>query len=75
MLDWFDSDGRRFFLAIPNPPDLRDPRGLTEQERQVATYVLLGETNKLGVNTRTQLVRKLGPLGVSKPANDAESVS
>ncbi|MGB5374459.1 MAG: LuxR C-terminal-related transcriptional regulator [Polyangiales bacterium] len=98
LVDWFDSDGRRFFLAIPNPPDLRDPRGLTEQERQVVTYVLLGETNKLiayriglspgrvsvllksamhklGVNTRTQIVGKLGPLGVSKPADDAESVS
>jgi DNA-binding CsgD family transcriptional regulator len=71
---------------------------LTEQERQVVTYVPLGETNKLiayriglspgrvsillksaihklGVNTRTQLVRKLGPLGVSTPAHDAESVS
>lgn len=47
MVDWFDSDGRRFILAIPNPPEIRDPRGLTEQERQVVTYVLLGETNKL----------------------------
>jgi DNA-binding CsgD family transcriptional regulator len=47
MVDWFDSDGRRFVLAHPNPPDLRDPRGLTERERQVATYAVLGETNKL----------------------------
>lgn len=47
MADWFNSDGRRFILAIPNPPEVRDPRGLTEQERQVVTYVLLGETNKL----------------------------
>jgi len=47
MVDWFDSDGRRFILAIPNPPEVRDPRGLTEQERQVVTYILLGETNKL----------------------------
>lgn len=85
MVDWFDTDGRRFVLAIPNPPEVRDPRGLTEQERQVVTYVLLGETNKLiayrlglstprvsgllksashklGVKSRTQLVRKLGPL-------------
>ena len=98
MVDWFDTDGRRFFLAIPNPPELRDPRGLTERERQVVTYVLLGETNKLiayriglsqgrvsallksamhklGVNSRTQLARRLGPLGVPKPADDAESVS
>lgn len=47
IVDWFDSDERRFILAIPNPPEVRDPRGLTEQERQVVTYVLLGETNKL----------------------------
>jgi DNA-binding CsgD family transcriptional regulator len=98
MVDWFDTDGRRFFLAIPNPPDLRDPRGLTEQERQVVTYVLLGDTNKLiayriglsqgrvsvllksamhklGVHSRTQLVRKLGPLGVPTPAEYAGSDS
>lgn len=47
MVDWFDTDGRRFVLAHPNPPNLRDPRGLTERERQVATYACLGETNKL----------------------------
>jgi DNA-binding CsgD family transcriptional regulator len=47
MVDWFDSDGRRFILAHPNPPHLRDPRGLDERERQVATYVGLGESNKL----------------------------
>ena len=98
MVDWFDSDGRRFFLAIPNPPDLRDPRGLTEQERQVVAYVLLGETvkliayrlglspgrvsrllksvmHKLGVNSRTQLVRKLGLLGVPTPTDEQESGS
>lgn len=47
LVDWFDSDGRRFVLAHPNPPNLRDPRGLTERETQVATYAALGETNKL----------------------------
>lgn len=47
IVDWFDSDGRRFVLAMPNPPGLQDPRGLTMQERQVVRYVLLGETNKL----------------------------
>ena len=47
MLDWFDSDERRFVLAVPNPPDLGDPRGLTERELQVATYAALGETGKL----------------------------
>ena len=47
MLDWFDADGRRYILAVPNPPEVRDPRGLTEQERQVVAYVALGERNKL----------------------------
>jgi DNA-binding CsgD family transcriptional regulator len=47
MVDWFDSDGRRFVLAHPNPPEVTDPRGLTERERQVAAYAALGETNKL----------------------------
>ncbi|MGD8317995.1 MAG: helix-turn-helix transcriptional regulator [Myxococcales bacterium] len=47
MVDWFDSDGRRFVLGVPNPPDLGDPRGLTERELQVATYAALGETGKL----------------------------
>jgi len=47
MVDWFDSDGRRFVLGVPNPPDLGDPRGLTERELQVATYAARGETGKL----------------------------
>ncbi len=47
VVDWFDSDGRRFVLAKPNPPKVFDPRGLSAQECQVVTYVLLGDTNKL----------------------------
>lgn len=47
LVDWFDTDGRRFILAKPNPPKVFDPRGLSEQECQVVTYVLLGDTNKL----------------------------
>ena len=47
LVDWFDSDGRRFVLARPNPPKVFDPRGLSAQECQVITYVLLGDTNKL----------------------------
>ena len=47
VVDWFDSDGRRFVLARPNPPKVFDPRGLNAQECQVITYVLLGDTNKL----------------------------
>jgi len=47
LLDWFDSDQRRYVLAIPNRPDLGDPRGLTERELEVATYAALGESGKL----------------------------
>ena len=46
-VDWFDTDGRRYVLAIPNAPHVMDPRGLTERERQVATYAAYGHTNKM----------------------------
>jgi len=47
LVDWFDTDGRRFLVAKPNAPRVRDPRGLTDREAQVATYASLGETSKL----------------------------
>lgn len=47
LVDWFDTDGRRFVLAKPNAPRITDPRGLSEQEAQVATYAALGETGKI----------------------------
>lgn len=47
LIDWFDTDGRRFVLAKPNAPRIRDPRGLTEREAQVATYASLGEPSKI----------------------------
>ena len=47
LVDWFDSDGRRYVIARPNSPDVGDPRGLTPRERQVATYAALGESSKL----------------------------
>lgn len=47
LVDWFDTDGRRFVLAKPNAPNVGDPRGLTEREHQVATYAALGETHKI----------------------------
>jgi len=46
-VDWFDSDGRRFVLGLPNAPDVSDPRGLSERELQVVAYALTGQTNKL----------------------------
>ena len=47
LVDWFDTDGRRFVLAKPNPPNVRDPRGLTEREAQVATFASYGDSSKL----------------------------
>ena len=47
MVDWFDTDGRRFVLALPNSPDVSDPRGLSERESQVVAYAVLGQTNKM----------------------------
>jgi DNA-binding CsgD family transcriptional regulator len=34
-------------LAIPNSPDVTDPRGLSERERQVVRYAAFGQTNKM----------------------------
>ena len=47
LVDWFDTDGRRFIVAKANAPDLGDPRGLTQRELPVATYAVQGETLKL----------------------------
>ena len=46
-VDWFDVDGRRYVIGIPNAPGLDDPRGLTDREMQVVSYVYAGLTNKM----------------------------
>jgi DNA-binding NarL/FixJ family response regulator len=47
LVDHFDSDGRRFVVALRNDPTVTDPRALTLRERQVAYFASLGYTNKL----------------------------
>jgi len=47
MVEWFDTDRRRYILAVPNAPRVWDPRGLTERESQVVAYAALGESHKL----------------------------
>lgn len=47
MIDWFDSDERRYVLALPNSPNTPDPRGLTERENQVVAAAILGHSNKM----------------------------
>ncbi|HET6374883.1 MAG TPA: hypothetical protein VFF88_02440, partial [Methylocella sp.] len=42
LVDRFDSDGRRYIVAVVNDPAHPDPRGLTARERQVAELAGLG---------------------------------
>jgi DNA-binding CsgD family transcriptional regulator len=73
MADRHDHDGRRFIVAVPNDPDVRDPRGLSKREAQVAALASLGQSDKLiaytlGVSrstVATHLQRALGKLGVA----------
>ncbi len=46
LVDRFDTDGRRFVVAIKNDPTCLDPRGLTRRERQVAEFIGLGHSTK-----------------------------
>ncbi len=47
MVEWFDTDRRRFVLALPNAPRVVDPRGLTPRESQVVAFAALGDSHKL----------------------------
>jgi DNA-binding CsgD family transcriptional regulator len=71
LIDWFDADGRRFVVALPNEPGTVDPRGLTKREHQVAALAAEGETGKrigyqLGISRQrvsaslSSAMRKLG---------------
>ncbi len=72
LLDDFDSDGRRFVVAIENSPPTRPPRkDLSEREHEVLTQAHMGHSNKviayeLGLSDSTVRVllhraaRKLG---------------
>jgi len=42
LVDRFDSDGKRFVVAVKNDPEARDPRGLSRREQQVSELVGLG---------------------------------
>ena len=47
LVDWFDTDGRRYMIALQNAPTISDSRGLTEREAQVTGYAALGESHKM----------------------------
>jgi DNA-binding CsgD family transcriptional regulator len=46
LIDRFDSDGRRFVVAVRNDPRFPDPRGLSLRERQVAEFAGIGRSAK-----------------------------
>lgn len=46
LVDRFDTDGRRFVVAVKNDPAHPDPRGLTMGEREVGEFVGLGRSTK-----------------------------
>jgi len=46
LVDRFDSDQRRFVVAVRNDPRFPDPRGLSLRERQVAEFAGLGRSAK-----------------------------
>jgi DNA-binding CsgD family transcriptional regulator len=47
LVEHFEKQGRRYFLAYRNDPRLAATRALTERERQVCTYSAMGHSNKL----------------------------
>jgi DNA-binding NarL/FixJ family response regulator len=59
LLDEFDTDGKRFVVAMDNRPPQRVARGaLSEREHQVLTQAELGHSNKeiayeLGLSSAT----------------------
>jgi DNA-binding CsgD family transcriptional regulator len=46
VVDRFDTDGKRLFVAKKNAPTARGPRALTERERQVVALVAVGHADK-----------------------------
>lgn len=46
LIEDFESDGRRYFIAVRNPPEATSVSELTKRERQVADLVMHGHSNK-----------------------------
>ncbi len=71
LVDHFDRLGKRYVVAHKNDPEVRDPRGLSVREKQIAELVGLGRSTKeiayeLGLKdsavgmAATAVCRKLG---------------
>ena len=72
LVDQFESDGRRYLLARPNPVPTNGAARLSKREEQVVALAALGRTNKLiayelGLSVGTEatlLARAASKLGV-----------
>jgi DNA-binding CsgD family transcriptional regulator len=82
VVDHFERDGKRYYLAHKNDPELAPDLALTERERQVLGYAELGHSDKLiayslGLSRSTVATlsararRKLGPGVALSPATSA----
>lgn len=47
LVEHFERDGRRYFLAYRNDPEVASVRALTPREAQVWYYAAMGQSNKL----------------------------
>jgi DNA-binding CsgD family transcriptional regulator len=83
LIERFERDGRRYYVACENTPDGRGPRSLTQRERQVVELAARGHTNKLAAytlglseaSTSLHLTSALKKLGVRTRAELAILVS
>jgi DNA-binding NarL/FixJ family response regulator len=46
LVDRFESNGRRYIVAVKNDIELADPRAFAPRERMIAGYLALGRSNK-----------------------------
>lgn len=46
LVEYFDHDGRRYYVARRNPPATGMPRSLSRRERQVVAFAALGHDNR-----------------------------
>lgn len=67
LVDRFESDGRRFVVAMRNDPEHPDPRGLTQRERQVADCLGRGQNIQA-----TAYALGLSPSAIIKAADQAQ---
>jgi len=75
LVDHFESDGKRYLVARTNEPTPRGPTTLTDRERQIVSYAVLGHSAKLiayelGIapsTVRVLLARAARKLGAKTP--------